>query len=181
VKNELDSQPKAVIVVDMQKDNVGRFCKAIIPNIKLLINRAREKGITVIFACDSRYPDDFLFKRLGLPPRTIRGTEGAKVIDDFGVQPTDTIVEKRMLSGFFESDLDFTLRQKGAKTLFITGIATGGCLLKTVMDAFELGYEIVVPADCCASPSPEDHELGLQYLQRWNWLKPTVEEVIEML
>ena len=106
-------EQKAVIVVDMQKDNVGRFSKDIVPNIKLLLEKAREKGVPVIFACDSRYPDDFLFTRRGHPPRAIRGTEGAKVIDEFAPRPTEVIVEKRMLSGFFESDLDFTIMKTG--------------------------------------------------------------------
>jgi len=175
------TQQKAVIVVDMQRDNMGKFCQGVIPKIKLLIQKAREKGIPIIFACDSRYPGDFLFTRLGLRPHAIRGTEGAKVIDELDPRPTDFIVEKRMLSGFFQSDLDFTLRQMGSKILFVTGQATGGCVLKTVMDAFEFGYEVVVPADCCASPSVEDHEWALQYFKRRNMLKPTVEEVIEML
>ncbi|NIM58477.1 MAG: isochorismatase family protein, partial [Candidatus Aminicenantes bacterium] len=103
---------KAVIVVDMQKDNVGRFCKEIIPNIKFLIEKAREKGILVIYACDSRYREDSLFKRVGMSPHTIRGTEGAKVIEELNPKATDVVVEKRMLSAFFGSDLDFTLREK---------------------------------------------------------------------
>ncbi len=169
------------IVVDMQKDNVGRFCQAIVPNIKLLIEKARGRGIPVIFVCDSRYPDDFLFTRLGAPPRAIRGTEGAKVIEELDPKATDVVIEKRMLSGFFESDLDFTLRQKGIKKLIVTGVSTFACVLKTALDAFELGYEVVVPADCCASPFPEDHELALKYFERWNMLQPTVARVIETL
>ncbi len=172
---------KAVIVVDMQKDNVGKFCREVTPKIRLLIDKAREKDIPIIFACDSRYPGDFLFARLGLPHRNIRGTEGAKVIAELDPRPTDFMIEKRMLSGFFQSDLDFTLRQLGSKMLFITGQATGGCVLKTVMDAFEFGYDVVVPADCCASLSAEDHEWALRYFQRWNMLKPTVEEAMALL
>ncbi len=178
---KVSSEQKAVIVVDMQKDNVGKYCRDIIPNIKLLIQEARGKGIPVIFACDSRYPDDFLFTRLGHPLSAIRGTEGAKVIDELDPRPTDVVVEKRMLSGFFQSDLDFTLRQKGSKMLIVTGVSTGGCVLKTVLDAFELGYEIVVPADCCASPSLESHEWALKYFERSSMLKRTVKEVIETL
>lgn len=172
---------KAVIVVDMQKDNVGKFCREVTPKIRFLIDKAREKGIPIIFACDSRYPGDFLFTKLGLPHRNIRGTEGAKVIAELDPRPTDFIIEKRMLSGFFQSDLDFTLRQLGSKTLFVTGQATGGCVLKTAMDAFELGYDVIVPADCCASLSSEDHEWALRYFQRWNMLKPTVEEAIALM
>jgi len=173
------SQEKAIVVVDMQKDNVGKFCKDIIPNIKFLLQKAREKAIPIIFACDSRYPDDFLFTRLGHPPRAIRGTEGARVIDELEPKPTDVIIEKRMLSGFFESDLDFTLRQKGTRTIIVAGVSSSGCVLKTVLDAFELGYEVVVPADCCASPSPEDHEWAMKYYQRQNMLKQTAKEVVE--
>ena len=172
---------KAVIVVDMQKDNVGKYCRGIIPNIRLLIEKARDKGIPIIFACDSRYPDDFLFTRLGHPPRAIRGTDGAKVIEELDPRATDVVVEKRMLSAFFQSDLDFTLRQKGVTTLIVTGVSTFGCVLKTVLDAFELGYDVIVPADCCASPSLEDHEWALKYFERRNMLKPTVKEVVETL
>ena len=172
---------KAVIVVDMQKDNVGRFCKEIISNIRFLIEKAREKGIPIIFACDSRYEDDSLFRKVGIPPHTIRGTEGAKVIEELGPKATDVVVEKRMLSAFFGSDLDFTLREKDVKTLIVTGIRTEGCVLKTVLDAFELGYEVIVPADCCASPIPEAHEFVLQYLRGFKFPTPMLKELVETL
>jgi nicotinamidase-related amidase len=174
------SGEKAVIVVDLQKDNVGRFCQPIIPNVRLLLQKAREKGIPIIFACDSRYPDDFIFKS-GHPLRTIRGTEGVKVIDDLGPAATDVIVEKRMLSAFFGTDLDFTLRQRGIKTLIVTGVATWACVLKTVFDAAEMGYEVIVPADCCASPIPEGHESALKVMGLLRVVKPSVKEVIETL
>jgi nicotinamidase-related amidase len=170
-------QQKAVIVVDMQKDNVGRYCQPIIPNVKLLLRAARGK---VIFACDSRYPDDFIFKS-GHPLRTIRGTEGVKVIDDLEPGAGDLFIEKRMLSAFFGTDLDFTLRQKGIKTLIVTGVATWACVLKTVFDAAELGYEVIVPADCCASPAPEGHEAALKVLGLLRVVTPSYKEVVETL
>lgn len=171
---------KAVIVVDLQKDNTGRFSRGIVPNVKLLLQEARARGITVIFACDSRYPDDFIFKS-GHPLSTIRGTEGVEVIDELEPQPSDLIVEKRMLSAFFGTDLDFTLRNKGIRTLIVTGVATWACVLKTVFDAAEMGYEVIVPADCCASPVPEGHEAALKVMGLLRVVKPSVKEVIETL
>jgi nicotinamidase-related amidase len=171
---------KAVIVVDLQKDNVGGYCRPIIPNVKLLLREARGKGIPVIFALDSRYPDDFIFKS-GHPPRTIRGTEGVKVIDELEPGAGDLFVEKRMLSAFFGTDLDFTLRQKGIRTLVVTGVATWACVLKTVLDACEMGYEVMVPADACASPVPEGHEAALTVMGLLRVVKPSVKEVIETL
>jgi len=141
----LDKGKEAIVIVDMQKDNVGRFCAQIIPKISLLIEKARGRSMPIIYALDSRYRDDPLFKRLGIPTHTIRGTEGAKVTDELKPHHEDILVEKRMLSAFFGTDLDLTLRQKGISKLIITGIRTEACLLKTVLDAFELGYEVVVP------------------------------------
>jgi nicotinamidase/pyrazinamidase len=171
----------ALIIVDMQKDNVGRYCKDIIPQIQSLIRKAREKKMPIIFACDSRYPDDSLFERIGIKIHTIKGTEGAEVIDKFAPSPEDMIVEKRMLSAFFGTDLDFTLREKEIKKLIITGVRTEFCFLKTVLDAFELGYEVIVPIDSCASPSKEGHEAVLTSLDLLKIKKPTTKELLQQL
>ncbi len=178
--SEAASNGKAVIVVDMQKDNVGRFCQEIIPNLQLLIKTARENGALVVFACDSRYPDDFIFKG-GHPISAIRGTEGVRVIEDLAPQQGDIIVEKRMLSGFFGSDLEFTLRQKGIDTVIVTGVATWACVLKTAFDAAELGYRVMVPADCCSSPRLADHEAALGVFKALRVYAPSVKEAIEVL
>lgn len=171
---------KAIIVVDLQKDNTGRFSREIVPRVRQLLREGRARGIPVIFACDSRYPDDFIFKS-GHPLSTIRGTEGVKVIDELEPQPADLIVEKRMLSAFFGTDLDFTLRQKGIRTLIVAGVATWACVLKTVLDACEMGYEVMVPADCCASPAPEGHDAALKVMGLLRVVKPSVKEVIAAL
>ena len=171
----------ALIVVDVQKDNVGRFCQSIIPNIKSLIKKTREKEIPIIYACDSRYPEDSLFKRVGRKPHAIRGTEGAGVVEELKPAPGDIIIEKRMMSAFFGTDLDITLRERGIKRLIITGIRTEFCLLKTVLDAFELGYEVIVPSDACASPSEEGHEATLKSLDVLKIPKPKMQVLNEEL
>jgi len=171
----------ALIIVDMQKDNVGIFCQTIIPNIQSLIRKAREKGIPIIYACDSRYANDSLFEKLGIRPHTIKGTEGAKVIEELHPDLGDIIIEKRMMSAFFGTDLDFTLREKGVKKLIIAGIRTEFCLLKTALDAFELGYDVIVPQDSCASPSEEGHEATLKSLDVIKIRKSKTQELIEEL
>lgn len=59
----------------------------------------------------------------------------------------------------------------GFTDLFICGIATDGCVLKTTLDAFEAGYTPWVVADACASNatrmSPEEaHRTALTLLSR---------------
>ncbi len=174
----MEPKKEAVIIVDMQKDNVGRFSIPIIPKISLLIEWARRKGTPIFYACDSRYVEDKLFNRLGIPPHTIRGTEGAQVIEELKNRPGDVIVEKRMLSAFYATDLDFTLREKRIGRLIITGIRTEACLLKTVLDAFELGYEVVVPPDTCSSPSQENHKATLKSLEVLKIQQPRTDELL---
>ncbi|MCX8176240.1 MAG: cysteine hydrolase [Candidatus Bathyarchaeota archaeon] len=169
----------AVLVIDMQKDNVGRFCLHIIPKIKILASKAREKGFPVVYVCDTRLRDDPMFTRFNLPPHTIKGTSGWEVIDEISPEKDDIIVEKPRLSAFYASNLDFLLRYKRIKTLIISGIRTEGCVLKTIMDGLELGYEIILPVDCVASPSKENHEATLKILNFFLVKKTTVEELIK--
>ncbi len=171
----------ALIIIDMQKDNVGRFCQPIIPNIQSLIRKTREKNIPIVYACDSRYTNDSLFKKLGRRPHTIKGTDGVKVIEELNPVSGDIIIEKRMMSAFFGTDLDFTLREKEVKRLIIAGIRTEFCLLKTVLDAFELGYDVIVPQDSCASPSEDGHKATLKSLDFLKIRKPKTLELIEEL
>ena len=138
------------------------------------------KGIPIIFACVSRYPDDFIFKS-GHPVSNIRGTEGARVIDELEPGPGEMMGEKRMLSAFFGTDLDFTLLQKEIKSLIVVGVATWACVLKTVFDAAELGYRVMVPADCCASPAPEAHDAALKVLGQLGVVRPSVNDILQTL
>ena len=172
---------KVVLVIDMQKDNVGKFCLHIIPKIKVLVEEARKKGLPVIYACDTRLRDDPMFTRFNLPPHTIKGTEGWKIIDELSPETNDIVVEKPRLSAFYASNLDFLLRYKGVKTLIISGIRTEGCVLKTIMDGLELGYEIILPVDCIASPSKENHEAALKILDLFLVKKTKVEELVRSL
>ncbi len=169
---------KAILVIDMQKDNVGKFCQDIISNIQRLLDEARKKDLKVIFAVDTRFEDDSLFDRLKMRKHAIKGTEGWKVIDELSPAEKDIIVEKPRLSAFFASNLDFVLREYDISTLVITGIRTEGCVLKTILDAFELGYDVILAVDCVASPSKENHEDALNILDLLKIKKLKVDEII---
>lgn len=154
----------------------------VIPKVKILLEEARKKRILIVYACDTRSPDDRLFKRLNLKPHAIKGTKGWEVVGEITPSPADLIIEKRMLSAFFGTSLDSILREKNVETLIVVGIATDVCLLKTVLDAFELGYEVIVPADGCAALSRERHKAALKIMAENLKVKtPTMEEVLKTL
>ena len=163
----------AIIVVDMIKDNVdigapysmGEEGRKIIPNLQRLISSAREMGIPVIFANDSFLPNDFLFKGK-IKPHSIRGTEGAEVIDELEPVDTDIVLPKRRMSAFFKTDLDMTLRTLDVDTIVVCGISTQVCVLTTAMDGLANDFRVVLLEDCCACASRADHETVIGLLRR---------------
>ncbi|MHA1606930.1 MAG: cysteine hydrolase family protein [Candidatus Freyarchaeota archaeon] len=164
------SSGKAVLVVDMLKDFIEEGAvlevpkgREIAPNIKRLIDNARNKGILVVYVCDSHTSDDPEFAVW--PPHAVEGTEGAEVIDPLKPQKNDVIVKKLKYDGFLGTMLDLVLRSRGINTLIITGVLTNICVLYTAATAAMLGYKVVIPKDCVASISDEDHEWALRQME----------------
>jgi nicotinamidase-related amidase len=155
----------AMIVVDMLKDNLKESSRnpyfqegrAIIPNLQKLLGESRKRGFPIIFACDSFLKDDFIFKGK-MKIHSLRGTEGAEVVDELKPEPTDIILPKRRFSAFFKTDLDQTLRVLGVDTIVVTGITTEVCVLVTVMDGLSHDFSVILLEDCSASRSKEFHQ-----------------------
>jgi nicotinamidase/pyrazinamidase len=180
----------AIVVVDMLKDNLKESSrnpyygegKAIIPNLQRLLGESRRRGFPIIFACDSFLEGDFIFKGR-MRVHSLRGTQGAEVVDDLKPEPTDVILPKRRFSAFFKTDLDQTLRTLGVDTVVVTGVTTEVCVLMTVMDGLSHDFSAIILEDCTASRDEEFHQ-GCLRLYRDFALYPllrimTVEEFLK--
>jgi len=77
------------------------------------------------------------------------------LVDELAPQPGDILVPKPRYSGFFNSQLDSTLRARGIRNLVFTGIATNVCVESTLRDGFHLEYFGVVLADATHQAGPE--------------------------
>jgi len=154
----------ALIIVDMLKDSFDRHpetelvqaARAFLPRLNRWLDWFHEQKLPVIFACDSFYPDDFIF-RGRMEPHSLRGTRGAGVIEELHQSDSDIVLEKRRFSAFFKTDLDQTLRTLGADTVIIAGIATHVCVLGTALDALSNDFSAVILEDCCAAHRPQYH------------------------
>jgi ureidoacrylate peracid hydrolase len=160
----IDPKSCAVLVVDM----LNEFCKPggamVLPGYETLlapqravIAAARRVAAPVVFIVDSHRPDmrrerEFL-KRI---PHCLEGSWGARVIDDLEPRDDDIYVTKRRYSGFFNTDLDLTLKDLRIDSVIVTGVVTNICVRSTVHDAFFLGYEVIVPQDCVAATGPRE-------------------------
>ena len=64
------------------------------------------------------------------------------------VEPGDLRIEnKRRLSAFYPTDLDFLLRNQGIKTVVLDGGFTDCCVLNTAFDANNHNYRVIVLRD----------------------------------
>lgn len=96
----------------------------------------------------------------------IRDTWNTDIISELTPQPSDLVVYKHRFSGFFETELDNTLRGLGTKNLIFTGCTTSICVDSTIRDAMFRDYRCVLLADCSAEPIGGDlarsnHEASL--------------------
>lgn len=71
----------------------------------------------------------------------------SRVFPEVEVREGDIVVPKRRYSGFFQTDLDLTLRELGVTTVVAVGADTNICVLHTLADAYFNNYSSVVVTD----------------------------------
>ena len=71
--------------------------------------------------------------------------------------PLDGAVEKIAYSAFWNTRLEWLLRQLGIETLLVSGIVTNGGVASTLRDAHVRGFHVTLLADGCAAFRPEVH------------------------
>lgn len=71
----------------------------------------------------------------------------SRVFPEVEVREGDIVVPKRRYSGFFQTDLDLTLRELGVTTVIAVGADTNICVLHTLADAYFNNYASVVVTD----------------------------------
>ena len=156
-KVSLPSRKTALIVVDMQNDFAhpnGKLysptSREIIPRIKSLVQKARAKGVRVIYTQDTHYPDDPVeFPIWG--PHVVKGTWGWQIVDELKPSEGDIVVEKMRYDAFFGTPMDHILRMYGVQHLVVTGTVANICVLHTVASARLRLYDVDVPEHAVAA------------------------------
>ncbi len=75
--------------------------------------------------------------------------------------PADIIINKRMASAFFETNLRSLLTFRGIDTVIVTGGSTSGCVRATVVDGLSCGYRMIVPEETTADRHESPHFANL--------------------
>jgi ureidoacrylate peracid hydrolase len=199
----------ALMVIDMQKGfcnpggsyeeygcSIGADIKAyrkIIPNVERVIAACRETKIPIFYTQQLREESGIdLYTRLHriIPsrraeflriPACVRGTWDAEILDELRPMKGDHIVMKRRDSAFQDTELDLWLKSAYIDTLIFTGVDTGICVDNTLMDGFNMGYDVILLEDATASSWEEIAKATIMKVRgSYGWVLKT-DKLIEML
>lgn len=185
----IDPKATALLVVDMQNayaspggylDLAGfdiEGAAGVIEKIALLVETARQSGVTVVFFRNGWDPDYVEAGGPGSPNwwksnalKTMRdnpdlqgkllakGTWDYALVDRLQPQAGDIVIEKPRYSAFYNTALDSVLRARGIRNLAFCGIATNVCVESTLRDGYHREFFGVLIEDAT-------HQAGPPFLQ----------------
>ncbi len=174
----------ALINVDLQKAYtcVGEFATAYetdpkqLEYVNVLSQAFRDKGFPVVWTyvayMDSGEDCGVWGTRTDTPDslQNIKVGSRRSEFDDRLVidRQRDIVINKRMASAFFETNLGSVFNFHGVDTVVVTGGSTSGCVRATVVDSLQRSYRTIVPEECTADKHESPHfanlyDMGLKY------------------
>ncbi|RAI37398.1 isochorismatase family protein [Rhodoplanes roseus] len=140
-----------------------------VAHIKQLVEKARAKGLPVIYTTGVRRADNWdagswAWKntrnsedKLAIVPNL----DGNEIVSEIAPGPKDIVITKQKPSGFFGTNLASYLTLLGADSVIVTGTTTSGCVRATVLDAFSLNYRVALAEEGCFDRSEASHAINL--------------------
>jgi nicotinamidase-related amidase len=168
----------AILVIDMSpifveeilypEADKGAGWKAV-KAIKQLLDEARILNIPVIYTTGYVFKTDsergaWIYRFTEEQREMVSSFDNEslhEIVDEIAPKSNEVVIRKAKPSGFFGTQLLSILNHEHIDTLIITGMATGGCVRATVIDAFSYNYKVIVPKECVADSRPASHEVNL--------------------
>jgi len=170
--NVPDQCPVALILIDVINDMEFGAGEALLKNalpaaraLAKLKRRAKDAGVPVIYVNDNfgKWRSDFRQQLGHVLEDGVRGEPIAKLLRP---DEQDYFVLKAKHSGFYHTQLDLLIDYLEVRTVVLAGFATDMCVLFTASDAYLRDLEIIVPPDCSASETTENHQGALHHMSR---------------
>ncbi len=163
---------KTLLVIDMINDFIdpagtlycGETARRIVPVVASLIEHFDREGHSIIFLCDAHQEDDEEFQLFR--PHAVRGSRGARIIPELQVPPGAVVMEKTRFSAFHETDLGLTLAEQKPDEVWVSGVCTSICVMDTVGDLRNRGYQPVVVENAVADFDAQFHDFALVRMER---------------
>ena len=150
---------KLLLVIDMQNAFINNKTKHIFKKINSLFDSNTYDN--VIFTRFINSEDSLWYKKLNYK----------RCIDEVdNIIPFNTkdhlIMDKKIYSAYNEELVNF-IKENNIDEIYLCGIDTGACILKTALDLFDSGYNVFVLKDYCASTKGKIfHNMALNIIKR---------------
>ena len=135
-----------------------------LPNAVRLVDAARTAGVQVVHCLVEQRPNgraaagNCRLFQMGsrMPASMLPGSPGASLLPELGPHPDDIVLTRvGGLGPMANTELDSVLRNLGARAIVLVGVSVNVAILNCVMDAVNLGYQVVLPRDAVAGVPTE--------------------------
>jgi maleamate amidohydrolase len=164
-----------VVVVDFQRGFIdpdfpmggAPMVDLAVRNTVPVIEAAKRAGLPVI-ACVNGYDSPRAAPHWKVPPvlDLLRGTPAVELDPRIAAAGPDVLLMKSAPSIFFATPAAAILTKERVDTVIVTGCITSGCIRASVIDAFSLGFRVMVPRDCVGDHDETAHAQNLKDVER---------------
>ena len=178
-----------LLVMDMQRFFLSEeshafisSSKAIVPNIRHLIDAYRGFRLPVIFTRHSLKNNEepgIMGKWWGDVIRD--GNTLSEIIPLLRPLASEIVIRKTRYSAFYGTELESVLKQRNIKSVVITGVMTHLCCETTAREAFIRDYEVFFVVDATATQNEELHLSSLRVLSHGFSIPITTNEILANL
>jgi maleamate amidohydrolase len=164
-----------VVVVDFQRGFIdpafpmggAPMVDQAVRNTVPVIEAAKRAGLPVI-ACVNGYDSPRAAPHWKVAPvlDLLRGTPSVELDPRIAAAAPDVLLMKSAPSIFFATPAAAILTKERVDTVIVTGCITSGCIRASVIDAFSLGFRVMVAHDCVGDHDAVAHEQNLKDIER---------------
>lgn len=167
---ERSESATALIVVDMistydheDADDLLESARATVPAMRELILRARDAKTDVIYVNDSFGP--WVSSSDRILDAALHGPH-ADLVEPLKPDDSSLFVLKARHSIFYQTPLEYLLRQRGVRRIVLCGQVTEQCILYSALDAHVRHLDVVVARDAVAHIDAELGRAALAMMER---------------
>jgi len=144
----LDAKSTAVLVLDLssRSHDPKQVCSKLMPAVGEFLDKARAVGVPIIYSVSA----------------SAKGTPLGEVATPLKRKENEPVIYPDAFDKFVGGELQAFLKEKGAKTLVVTGSSTNGGVLYTVTTAARMHrYNVVIPMDGVNAATKYEQEYSI--------------------
>ena len=138
----------AILIIDVQNFFINRFTKDIPDKIRSFLDK---NSFDLLIFTKFIYSRKSPFAKFIKNPRLIKSFDTDIVPELQNYASNNNVFVKTTFSSLKSKKLLKLIQKENIKRLYICGFDTDGCVLSTAFEAFDIGFNVGIIEDLCAS------------------------------